>query len=117
MKTDNKKSNKKPAPKKGKDKNSKKAWQESHDPDFGRDDLWQYITMNPEGEFTYGFDDEADAKKYVAALKKRNRTLRIVPLDEALGMPFPPTYSQNWNFNKIYDIPKGLFTDENTNPA
>lgn len=99
--------------KRDKTKNDKKMWQESHKPDFKRIDLWQFVTMNPSGEFTYGFDDEDEAKKYVTAMKKRNHPLRIIPLDEALEMPFPPTYQQNWNYSKIYDLPKGLFPEDN----
>lgn len=92
-------------------KKNKREHQNTGKPDFKRTDLWQFLCINQAGEFVFGFDDEDEAKTYAAAMKKRRRPVRIVTLDDALKMPFPPTWQHNWNYQKCYDPPKGLFPD------
>ena len=91
---------------------TKLDYQKTHKPDFTAKDLWTNICMNQAGEFVYGFDDREEAKMYADAMKKRRRPVRIVNIDVALRMPLPPTYIQNWNYNKCYDPPKGMFPDD-----
>jgi len=90
-------------------KKERLAWQKTHKPDFDRTDLWKNLCMDNAGVFCYGFDDEEEAKEYAALMKKRRHPVRIVPLDEALGMPMPPTFEHNWNYDSKLEPPAGMF--------
>ena len=89
-------------------KKARRAHQQTHKPDFGVKDLWSYVVMNEAGTFVYGFDDEAEAKEYAKYQKKHRRPCTIVPIDEAINMPLPPTWEHNWDYDNKWEIPKEL---------
>ena len=89
-------------------KKAKLDYQKNHRPDFTAKDLWSHIAMNNAGVFVYGFDDEEEAKAYAKYMKKHRRPVTLVPLDEALKMPLPPTWEHNWDYDKKWEFPAEL---------
>ena len=89
-------------------KKARRAYQKGHKPDFTAKDLWTYLAMNDRGVFVFGFDDKDEADAYVKHQKKRRRPCTLVQIDDALKMPFPPTWEHNWDFDEVWDFPKEL---------